>query len=225
MWAGGSPRRAGLGLAAALALALALAGWRRRRRPRPVREVLFFPSQPSCTEALLAEAAGPSAAAPSAAARPCPCPLPRGDCPLSRLLRRLLSARRSLEICIFAFSCPQLGRAVQLLHHRGVRVRVVTDAQYMGLSGSQIGRLRHAGIPVRHDQERGYMHHKFAIVDGRMLITGSLNWTTQAIQNNQENVLVLEDAEYVKPFVDEFERIWEEFNPINYRFFPKTRND
>ncbi|XP_075624215.1 mitochondrial cardiolipin hydrolase [Balearica regulorum gibbericeps] len=216
MWAVDAQRRAGLALAvaAAAALAITLAAWRRRQRP--VREVLFFPSRPSCTEELLAEAAGPGAAA-----RPCPCPLPRGDCSLSRLLRRLLSARRSLEICLFAFSSPQLGRAVQLLHRRGVRVRVVTDAQYMGLQGSQIGRLRRAGIQVRHDRENGYMHHKFAIVDRRMLITGSLNWTTQAIQNNRENVLVVEDAEYVKPFLDEFERIWEEYNPINYRFFSK----
>lgn len=78
-----------------------------------------------------------------------------------------------------------------------------------------------SGIQVRHDQEGGYMHHKFAIVDGRTLITGSLNWTTQAIQNNRENVLVLEDAEYVKPFLEEFERIWEEYNPSNYTFFSK----
>ncbi|NWS46131.1 PLD6 hydrolase, partial [Probosciger aterrimus] len=195
--------------AAGLALAMAARHWLRR----PVREVLFFPSPPSCTEALLAEAEGPGAPA-----QPCPCPLPRSDCSLSRLLRRLLSARRSLEICLFAFSCPQLGRAVRLLHRRGVRVRVVTDAQYMGLRGSQIGLLRHAGIQVRHDQGHGYMHHKFAIVDRRMLITGSLNWTTQAIQTNRENVLVVEDAEYVKPYLDEFERIWEEYNPTNYRF-------
>lgn len=65
------------------------------------------------------------------------------------------------------------------------------------------------------------MHHKFAIVDRRMVITGSLNWTTQAIQNNLENVLVLEDAEYVKPFLEEFERIWEQYNPSNYRFIFK----
>ncbi|XP_068002694.1 mitochondrial cardiolipin hydrolase [Melanerpes formicivorus] len=207
---------AGLAAAAALGLALAVLVW--RRRPRPVREVLFFPSQPICTEALLAEAAAPGA---GSRPRPCPCPLPRGDCALGRLLRRLLSARRSLELCLFAFSSPPLARAVQLLHRRGVRVRLVTDAQSMAMKGSQIGLLRHAGIQVRHDQESGYMHHKFAIVDGRMLLTGSLNWTTQAIQSNRENVLVLEDEEYVKAFLDEFERIWEEFDPRNYSFFSK----
>ncbi|KAJ7417958.1 hypothetical protein BTVI_30867 [Pitangus sulphuratus] len=67
------------------------------------------------------------------------------------------------------------------------------------------------------------MHHKFAIVDRRVLITGSLNWTTQAIQSNRENVLVVDDAACVKPFLDEFERIWEEYNPANYSFPKITR--
>lgn len=80
-----------------------------------------------------------------------------------------------------------------------------------------------AGIQVRHDQDLGYMHHKFAIVDRKVLITGSLNWTTQAIQNNRENVLILEDEEYVRLFLAEFERIWEEFNPAKYTFFPSQK--
>ncbi|KAM4892229.1 mitochondrial cardiolipin hydrolase [Sylvia borin] len=215
MGAAGGAALAAAAAVAVTAVALVVAAW---RRARPVREVLFFPSRPCCIEALLAEAAEPGTPP-----RPCPCPLPSGDTALSRLVRRLLSARRSLDLCLFSFSCPQLARAVQLLHRRGVRVRLVTDAQYMGLHGSQIGRLRHAGIQVRHDQHSGYMHHKFAIVDRRMLITGSLNWTTQAIQSNRENVLVVEDAEYVKAFQDEFEKIWEEYNPANYRFFPQKQ--
>ncbi|XP_021267222.1 mitochondrial cardiolipin hydrolase [Numida meleagris] len=205
-------QRAGLALGLGLVLALLLAA----RRRRAVREVLFFPSPPCCTEELLAEAEG-SGGRPAS----CPCPLPRADCSLSRLLRLVLSARRSLELCLFAFSSPELGRAVCILHRRGVRVRVVTDAQYMALKGSQIGVLRLVGIQVRHDQENGFMHHKFAIVDKKTLITGSLNWTMEAIHNNRENVVIMEDVEYVRPFLDEFERIWEEYNPNNYTFFPK----
>ncbi|NXX86152.1 PLD6 hydrolase, partial [Urocolius indicus] len=206
---GGGAMRPGLALAAGLTLAVApavaLAVWRRRRRP--VREVLFFPSQPSCTEELLTEAAHPGVPAP-----PCLCPLPRRDSSFTRLLRRLLAARRCLDVCLFTFSCPQLGYAVVLLHRRGICVRVVTDELNEGLEGSQIGSLRLAGIQVRHNQD-GYMHHKFAIVDGTLLMTGSLNWTTQAIQSNRENVLVVDDVEFVKAFQDEFERIWEECNP------------
>ncbi|XP_069726408.1 mitochondrial cardiolipin hydrolase [Phaenicophaeus curvirostris] len=187
-------------------LALLLLRGRRRRR----REVLFFPAAPRCPEALLS---GPGP--------PCRCPLPPGDSELLRLLRLLLGARRSLDVCVFTFSSPELGRALRRLHQRGVRVRVLTDSRYMGVSGSQIGALRSHGIQVRHDQESGFMHHKFAVVDRQLLITGSLNWTNQAIQNNRENVLVTEDTEFVKPFLDEFERIWEEFNPTKYRFFSK----
>uniref|UniRef100_A0A8D0GE66 Mitochondrial cardiolipin hydrolase n=1 Tax=Sphenodon punctatus TaxID=8508 RepID=A0A8D0GE66_SPHPU len=219
MWREGGARGAALLFGLALALeALARLLWRRRGRRAPVSEVLFFPSPVTCTEALLAD---PLAAA-AASSSPCPCLLPHGESALSRLLRRLLSARRSLELCLFAFSCPQLGRAVTLLHRRGVRVRVVTDSDYMALTGSQIGHLRRAGIQVRHD-ERGYMHHKFAIVDQKLLITGSLNWTTQAIQNNRENVLIVEDAAYVTPFLAEFERIWKEYNPTHYTF-PRSSN-
>ncbi|XP_049730740.1 mitochondrial cardiolipin hydrolase [Elephas maximus indicus] len=217
------------GAAVGLALALeALAPvlrwlWGGRRRPR--HEVLFFPSQVTCTEALLQAPGAKPSAAPAGPGSPagCQCSLPHCESALSRLLRALLAARASLELCLFAFSSPQLGRAVQLLHQRGVRVRVITDCDYMALNGSQIGLLRKAGIQVRHDQDLGYMHHKFAIVDKKVLITGSLNWTTQAIQNNRENVLIMEDEEYVKLFLEEFERIWEEFNPTKYTFFPQEK--
>ena len=125
------------GLALALEALPALLRWLRAGRRRPLREVLFFPSQVTCTEALLR--------APGAAPSGCPCSLPHGESSLSRLLRALLAARASLELCLFAFSSPQLGRAVQLLHQRGVRVRVITDCDYMALNGSQIGLLRKAG--------------------------------------------------------------------------------
>lgn len=139
---------ASVGLALALEVLpsalLWLRAWRRRRQQqRPQREVLFFPSQVTCTEALLqAPDAGPSTSLAG-----CGCSLPHIESSLSRLLRALLAARASLELCLFAFSSPQLGRAVQLLHQRGVRVRVITDCDYMALNGSQIGLLRKAGKP------------------------------------------------------------------------------
>ncbi|XP_072319299.1 mitochondrial cardiolipin hydrolase isoform X2 [Eucyclogobius newberryi] len=145
---------------------------------------------------------------------PCYCALPHGvETSLSRLLRHILSATLSLDLCVFAFSNMDLCRAVLALHKKGVVIRVLSDKDYIAISGSQIGPLRKAGICVRCDVGSVYMHHKFAVVDGRLLITGSLNWTLTAVQGNVENLIVTMEPELVKPFIQEFNHLWETNDP------------
>lgn len=43
-----------------------------------------------------------------------------------------------------------------------------------------------------------HMHHKFAIVDGRLLINGSFNWTRQAVLYNQENCIITDNPQLVR---------------------------
>ncbi|KAJ8363410.1 hypothetical protein SKAU_G00122410 [Synaphobranchus kaupii] len=208
----------GLG-ALALTLSVEWLDWLLRRlRSRhghrsPLKEVLFFPTALTCVEHFFKP--------DTTFASPCPCPLPHGlETSLTGLLRHLLSASVSLDLCIFAFSSQDLSRAVLLLQSRGVAVRVVTDKDYMRISGSQIGTLRNAGICVRHEMGSVYMHHKFAVIDGRRLITGSLNWTLAAIQSNKENILVTEEPDLVLPFTREFQLLWDSNDPA--RHFPRA---
>ena len=58
------------------------------------------------------------------------------------------------------------------------------------------------------------MHNKYAIIDESVVITGSFNWTTQAINNNQENLLFYEDKELCAKYLKEFNKLWNEFNTI-----------
>ncbi|MBN3318125.1 PLD6 hydrolase, partial [Atractosteus spatula] len=185
---------------------------RQRCSGRPLKEVLFFPTTVACIEHLFQ---------PHPRVSPCLCRLPHGlETPFTRLLRHLLSARFTLDLCIFAFSSQELCRAVLLLHRQGVVVRVLTDKDYMAIDGSQIGSLRKAGIAVRHETGGFHMHHKFAVADRRLLITGSLNWTATAVQGNKENVLVTEDAAFVRPFLREFEELWDANDPARLSFGP-----
>ncbi|XP_036381468.1 mitochondrial cardiolipin hydrolase [Megalops cyprinoides] len=189
--------------------------WPERSPRGPLKEVLFFPTTTTCVEHLL----NPNTR--STVSCPCPCPLPHGlETPFTRLLQHLLSASVSLDLCVFAFSSQELSRAVLLLQGRGVAVRVITDKDYMVITGSQIGTLRKAGICVRHEMGAVHMHHKFAVVDGRRLITGSLNWTLTAIQSNKENILVTEEPDLVRPFIREFQQLWDSNDPA--RRFPST---
>uniref|UniRef100_A0A673CZW8 Mitochondrial cardiolipin hydrolase n=1 Tax=Sphaeramia orbicularis TaxID=375764 RepID=A0A673CZW8_9TELE len=185
----------------AIPLSVELLGWflHHRRTKKPLSEVLFFPSELACLEHIFT---------PSLLCS-CYCPLPHGvETSFSRLLRHLLSASSSLDVCVFAFSNMDLSRAVVALHKRGVTIRVLTDNDYSAILGSQVGILRKAGICVRCDADSGYMHHKFAVVDSQLLITGSLNWTITAVQGNMENVVITQDPDLVRPFIKEFHRLW-----------------
>lgn len=57
------------------------------------------------------------------------------------------------------------------------------------------------------------MHHKFALVDDELLLSGSFNWTRQAITGNHENLLLTADPDVVDLYVREFEKLWDYFEP------------
>lgn len=63
--------------------------------------------------------------------------------------------------------------------------------------GSDIAQLRAAGIPVVTDRDQYHMHHKFAILDGRIVVNGSFNWTRQAVLYNQENLVICDNPTLV----------------------------
>lgn len=76
----------------------------------------------------------------------CFCSLPHDvETSFSRLLRHIMSASYSLDLCVFAFSNMDLCRAVLALHKKGINIRVLTDKDYAAITGSQIGVLRKAG--------------------------------------------------------------------------------
>jgi len=70
-----------------------------------------------------------------------------------------------------------------------------------------------AGIVVRTDTSSFFMHHKFVIIDGTLLVNGSFNWTKQAITGNQENLLLTNNQGIVQPYLIEFNRLWAMFDP------------
>ena len=52
------------------------------------------------------------------------------------------------------------------------------------------------------------MHNKFAIFDDKTVFTGSFNWTVSANARNQENVIVMEDADVCKIYETYFEKLF-----------------
>ncbi|XP_071961506.1 uncharacterized protein [Antedon mediterranea] len=134
--------------------------------------------------------------------------------PFVKLTRYVQSAKKSIDVCVYTLSNKVILNILIELHKKGVVVRVITDDESINLSGNHIGNLRKNGIDVRTDLSSFLMHHKFIIIDGIVLLNGSLNWTRHAILGNNENVLVTNEPLIVHPYKGEFEKLWELFNPV-----------
>jgi phosphatidylserine/phosphatidylglycerophosphate/cardiolipin synthase-like enzyme len=135
---------------------------------------------------------------------------PGDDCP-SAIMTQIEGTQRSLDVCVFTITDDRITSTILDAHRRGVRVRIITDNDKAHDEGSDVGRLSRAGIEVREDDSPFHMHHKFAVFDGRMMLTGSYNWTRGAARNNQENLVVSSDPRLIAPFEREFSLLWARF--------------
>ena len=134
-----------------------------------------------------------------------------GDTCLRRLCDLMRGCRDTLDICVFTIADDRLTEAILDCHARGVQVRVVSDNDKQHDSGSDIDRLRARGVQVRVDDTPSHMHHKFALFDGRVLANGSFNWTRSATRDNDENLVVSDDANLVRVFGLQFGKLWQQF--------------
>lgn len=132
-----------------------------------------------------------------------------GEACLRTILAELARARHSADICVFTITDDRIASAVVDTHRRGVAVRIVTDNDKQYDGGSDIDRLRRAGIAVKVDETEHHMHHKFAVLDGARLLNGSYNWTRSAGQYNEENLVVTSDSALCRVFARHFQELWD----------------
>uniref|UniRef100_H2Y076 Mitochondrial cardiolipin hydrolase n=1 Tax=Ciona intestinalis TaxID=7719 RepID=H2Y076_CIOIN len=176
---------------------------KKQRQAEYTKNVLFFPdSHIPCRKYLLS-----------------PIGCTKNDCRLShnekssfiKLMRYILNAQKSLKLCMFSITCDELAQAVTTKYRQGVVVKVVTDTEYMNLNGSKMHGFLKQGIEIRHDRSSYLMHHKFVVIDEKIVVTGSFNWTHAAVVGNTENVLVTNNPEIVRPYLNEFTNLWEKY--------------
>ena len=136
---------------------------------------------------------------------------PGDDC-VNGIIRLLGQTRNSADICVFTITDNRLADSLERAHGRGIRIRIITDNEKSLDLGSDVERLMKAGIPVRMDESEHHMHHKYAVFDQTIVLTGSYNWTRSAAMHNRENVVIARDMRLVQKFQENFEGLWQAFD-------------
>jgi len=132
-------------------------------------------------------------------------------CPADNCSQKLISqfdsAKGTIDGAIYSFTLDSIGDALVNAKKRGVNVRIVMERQQLS-DYSEIDKLKNAGIDVRIDSNPAYMHDKFAVIDGNVVATGSFNWSQNADEKNNENLVIINSQELAQKFEAEFVKIF-----------------
>ena len=127
-----------------------------------------------------------------------------------RIIKACNLSKTSIDVAIFDITSGDLADALVRAKDRGIALRVIADPKRGAGKHSETPFLLKKGVNIRllPGKGRGIMHNKFAIFDGRILLTGSYNWTESAEEYNWENVIILEDTTVVRAYREQFEKMW-----------------
>jgi len=162
--------------------------------------------------------------------------------------KALQSAGGDLQVALLTLTRNDLGNSIVAKHQGGETVACIIEN--INDQGSEFTDLVNAGVDALQHTLPYDIHHKYGIVDANtpnsdpVVITGSHNWSTAAETVNDENTLIIHDAEIANWFLQEFSQRYCElkggtsciYNPpiptenlnaelISVRIFPNPASD
>jgi hypothetical protein len=95
----------------------------------------------------------------------------------ARIVQEIQRAGASIDIAIYTFTETEIADALVVAKNRGVAIRIIADSEEAIGAASVVPRLQNAGFQLKRTAGigTGIMHNKYAIFDGRALVTGSYN--------------------------------------------------
>jgi len=143
--------------------------------------------------------------------------------------QQLQKAAQSFNFAFFVFSSQAIVITLEKKHQNQVLIQGLIDPDFAYRSYSEgldmmgialVNKCRYeaenhpwkqpistVGIPNLYPSDR--LHHKFGIIDGKIVITGSHNWTEAANTQNDETLIVIENPIIAHHFQREFERLYQ----------------
>ncbi len=127
----------------------------------------------------------------------------------ARVVSLIRSAKESIYFMAFSFTSNDIGSAILDRAQAGVTVAGVMDAeQVLANQGTEYDPFLQAGLNVRKDGNTGLMHHKVIIIDRRIVLTGSYNFTQSAESSNDENMVIIDNADIAALYLAEFQKVF-----------------
>lgn len=138
-----------------------------------------------------------------------------------RIINAITTANTSVQVTMFTFTNQTIAQTLIAAKQRGVTVEVILDRLAAGTQFSQRDPLCAAGITVRVEDWDGKLHDKYTVVDASttsdpLILTGSTNWTGNAVSANDENMLIVHDPDLAQAYAGDFARLRDAIGPTAF---------
>lgn len=125
-----------------------------------------------------------------------------------RILSEINNASQCIYLAMAYFTDKEIATAIIGAKNRNVIVDIILSSNIQNDNVKLM--LKEANIMVHAFETgdaRGIMHHKFCLIDNKISINGSYNYSINASNNNVENIHVSDDTSIYSQFFTEFERL------------------
>ena len=127
-----------------------------------------------------------------------------------KIISYLDQAKEDVVIAMAWFTSVELFDALLLCLKRHVNVELIlldNAINYMYYAPDFNVFIENGGHLRIADSSIGFMHHKFCVIDNKIAITGSYNWTYYAETRNVENILITDNLDIVNLYLAEYKRL------------------
>ena len=133
--------------------------------------------------------------------------------PIKLLKDRIKASKKSVDVIMHHLTFTDLVKELRNAAKRGVQVRVLVNATDRAEhTGAAWNELAAAGGRIRYKQVNPatyqLMHHKLVIIDGRLMVDGSGNWSGSAFFNNFESYMVIDHPRVMERMRELYHRLW-----------------
>lgn len=124
-----------------------------------------------------------------------------------RIIATLSTSTRSIRFLAFSFTSTPIAQTMLDRRASGVSLAGIFETTGSDTQYSAYGKLKGQGVEVYTDGNPYMMHHKAIIIDERIVIFGSFNFSDNANTSNDENLLIVDNPEIARAFLAEYERV------------------
>lgn len=129
---------------------------------------------------------------------------------VGNLIALMSDAQTSIRFLAFSFTDYPMAETMIARAQNGVDVQGVFETFGSNSPRSELKTLWCAGLPVRQDGNGSFLHHKVIVIDNSIVVTGSLNFSSNADDSNEENVIILDNPEIAALYLQEYQRVWDQ---------------